>query len=494
MFRYESIKWKYLIILLVIFTIVISVRIYFDNKHYKYMLNNRISVLTEDVEKAFNQSKVNIKNKYKMLNTHFMNNKNLTTLFKTRKRDKLHELLNNDYLKYKQIDSHLQVMHFIDTNNTTVLRMHKPQSYNDNLTKKRPIVVYANKSLQEQYAFEVGKNGIVYRITTPYIYNKQHIGVLEFGIKPGYFVDALNNQFQIKSQILVKTDSLKTLMAQKKYKQIGEYSIISSDKFFNKISKMIDLNKASQVIKIGKKTYIISTNLNLENYQNETVAKIIIAKDITKFIEEKESSLMLINSFTFAVFLFILVILYEIFTKYSKELEETLEIVNKLHKKSNHFENKSNMDNLTKAYNKAYFDKYLDRFLKIKEDGVLIFIDIDHFKNINDTYGHLAGDDILIQLSKTINDFLRTDDIFVRWGGEEFIILLQDIQFELAIKKSESLRLLIEDTKFTKNISVTISLGVTKIKEEDSKKTLLTRADKLLYKAKKNGRNCIEYD
>ena len=491
---YENIKWKYLAVLLIIFTLVISGRVYFDNKHYKGMLNNRINILTKDLEKSFNLSKTNIKDKYKMLTDHFMNNQNISTLFKTNKRDKLYDLLKKDFYKYKQIDPDLHVMHFLDANNITVLRMHKPQSFNDNLTKKRPIVAYANKSLQEQYAFEVGKNGIVYRITIPYIYNKQHIGVLEFGVRPSYFVDILNNQFQIKSQILVKTDSLKTLTAQKKYKQVGKYSIISSDKFFNSISESIDLNKKDQIIKIKQKTYIISTNLNLENYQNETVAKIIVAKDITKFINENESSLMIINILTFMIFLFILVILYEIFTKFSKELEERLDTISKLHKKSNHFENKSNMDNLTKTYNKAYFDIYLNKFLKIKEDGVLIFIDIDHFKNINDTYGHLAGDDILVQLSKTIKDFLRTDDIFVRWGGEEFIILLLDIQFELAVKKSESLRLLIEDTKFTKNIPVTISLGVTKIKDDDSKKILLKRADELLYRAKKDGRNCIKCD
>ena len=494
MINYKHIKWKYLLTILLILTILISGRIYFDNQHYQNMLDNKITSLSEDMSKSFQRSKINLQDKYTMLTSHFMNSTDVSGYFKSNKREKLYTLLKNDYTGFKQIDKHLHVMHFIDKKNITVLRMHKPNSFNDNLIKKRPIVVYANKSLLNQYAFEVGKNGIVYRITIPYIHKLQHLGVLEFGIKPSYFVDSLDKQFEIKSQILVQTNSLKNLTAKRKYKQIENYSIISRDKFFNDISSMINLKQKHQIIKHNKKTYIIFTNLSLENYQNETVAKIIIAKDITQFIEKNKSSQLFITSVTFIIFLFILLMLYIIFTKYSKELENSLKTIDKLDRRSSHFENKSKIDNLTKAYNKEFFNKYLNKFLKLQEDGVLIFLDIDHFKMINDKHGHLIGDEILIQLSKTIKDFLRTDDIFVRWGGEEFIVLLQDISFDLAIKKSQSLRLLIEDTTFTNNIPVTISVGVTKIQENDSKDSLLSRADTLLYKAKEDGRNCIKWD
>ncbi|MCK5111182.1 MAG: diguanylate cyclase [Arcobacteraceae bacterium] len=494
MLEHEKIKWKYLIVLFIIFSVTFIGRVYFDNQHYKMMLDSNINQMTSDIQKSFNTSKVNLKDKYLMVTNHFGSDEYVSNLFKNDKREALYQVLKNDYASFKQIDPHLYVMHFIDNKNITVLRMHKPNSFDDDLTKKRPIVAFVNKSLENQYAFEVGKNGIVYRVTIPYIYKNKHIGVLEFGIKPSYFVDLLNKQFEVQSEILVKTKALKTLEAYKKYKQIDKYSIITSNPFFHKLTSMIDLTKNYQIIKMNGKTYIVLTDLNLENFQNEDIAKVIVAKDITKFIEENNSSLLLVNSLTFIIFLLILTILYIIFTKYSDDLKQILTQVDFLHKKSIHLQDKANTDHLTKTYNKAYFDKYLNKFLDIKANGIIIFFDIDHFKKINDTYGHLVGDEILIKLSDDIKHFLREDDIFVRWGGEEFIVLIEDISYKLAIKKANSLRLLVEKIEFTQNIPVTISLGVTMIKDDDSKETLLKRADKLLYKAKHGGRNCVKCD
>ncbi len=494
MLRHEKIKWKYLSVLIIIFAFIFIGRIYFDNKHYSMMLNTNINQMTLDIQRSFSVSRTTLKDKYLMVTNHFQSDSYVSNLFKNDKREKLYETLNNDYLAFKQIDPHLYVMHFVDNKNKTILRMHKPTSFHDDLTTKRPIVAFVNKSVKQQYAFEVGKNGIVYRVTLPYIYKNEHIGVLEFGIKPSYFVDLLNNQFDVQSEVLVKTKALKILKVQKKYKQIGEYSIISNNSFFNKLGSFIDITKSHQVVNINDRTYIVITNLDLESFQNEKIAKIIVAKDITSFVEKNDASLLIVRSFTFIVIFFILILLYIIFTKYSEELKNVLTQVDFLHKKSIHFEDKANSDDLTKAYNKAYFDKYLNEFLELKADGVIIFFDIDHFKKINDNYGHLVGDEILIKLSENINNFLRDDDIFVRWGGEEFIVLIEDIPHDLAIKKANSLRLLVEKTNFSHNVSVTISLGVTMIKEDDTKNSLLKRVDGLLYKAKHSGRNCVKYD
>ncbi len=478
--------------LAIIFGIVLLGRVYFDIKYHENMLTTKKNILNEDIQKIFKLAEQNLVNKYYMLTKHLMNDKIIYDYFKSDKREKLHILMQEDYKQLKQQDPNLKVMHFIDTNNITVLRMHKPKSFDDDLTKKRPIVVYANKSLKNQHAFEVGKNGTVYRITTPFIYKNEHIGVLEFGIKPKYFVDMLNKQFGVKSQILVKTKSLKTLVAQKNYNTIGEYSIISRDPFLDQIIKQLDLTNSNQLVEIDGKTYIVFNNLNIPNFQGEIVSKIIVTKDITHLIQENRSLLILINSITLMIFLLILTILYIVLSKFSGEIKRNIKTITSLHHKSNYLQNKANTDELTKAFNKRYFDIFLTDFINENREGSIIFFDIDHFKKTNDTHGHLAGDEILKKLSLTIKSFLREDDTFVRWGGEEFIILIENFTLELANHKANSIRELIETTKFYNNIPITISIGVAQIEIGDTKETLLKRADELLYKAKNSGRNCVK--
>lgn len=148
---------------------------------------------------------------------------------------------------------------------------------------------------------------------------------------------------------------------------------------------------------------------------------------------------------------------------------------------------------LTSIFNKRYFDWHFKNFLDENRVGSIIFFDIDHFKKINDTYGHLAGDKILKELCSTVKTFLRDEDIFVRWGGEEFIILFEDLDIQIAAQKADEIRKVVENTKFFNNIKVTISLGVTNINKDDTIDIVLKKADDLLYMAKENGRNKVEY-
>ena len=281
---YKSITWKYLSILFVLFSLVIGGRYLYDSNHHKHMLEEKTSHLVVDIEKRFNSSTYFLSNKYSMIAQQFMNREDVYKLFQDTKRDELYKLLKDTYIEFKHIDPNLHVMHFFDKNNITVLRMHKPESYSDDLTKKRPIVAYANKSLKQQSGFEVGKNGIVYRVTTPYIHNNKHIGVLEFGIDPMYFVDAISTQYEVESEILVKDELLDVLVAKRRYRKIDGYSIVSQSNLFEKISTMIDLKKDTQIIEHDSKYYFVYTNLNLNDYQNEPVAKFIVAKDITEYV------------------------------------------------------------------------------------------------------------------------------------------------------------------------------------------------------------------
>jgi len=116
-------------------------------------------------------------------------------------------------------------------------------------------------------------------------------------------------------------------------------------------------------------------------------------------------------------------------------------------------------------------------------------IDIDKFKSVNDTYGHHIGDEVLIKLTDVIKENIRTVDIFARWGGEAFLLLIPEESMDDTELIAEKLRLAVENSFFETVGKITISLGISTCGENDSFTNLFNRADKGLYKAKENGRN-----
>jgi diguanylate cyclase (GGDEF)-like protein len=121
----------------------------------------------------------------------------------------------------------------------------------------------------------------------------------------------------------------------------------------------------------------------------------------------------------------------------------------------------------------------------------LIFIDIDHFKNINDTYGHNTGDQVLRAFAQALSENTRTQDLLARWGGEEFALACPDTSLENACGLAEKLRRCIAEHEWPKGLKVTASFGVAQLLEQESPTDFIARADKALYLAKAQGRNCV---
>ena len=151
------------------------------------------------------------------------------------------------------------------------------------------------------------------------------------------------------------------------------------------------------------------------------------------------------------------------------------------------------IDTLTGAYRKTYFNKQLDEMIKNKKEGAVVVIDIDNFKNVNDTYGHLIGDDVLKEFATVIKNNIRGNDVFARWGGEEFLLLLQNSTFENVMVKTEELRKFIDKHTFKTIGDLTASFGIAKKEENDGIHSLLQRADKALYEAKTSGKNKVVF-
>jgi len=159
------------------------------------------------------------------------------------------------------------------------------------------------------------------------------------------------------------------------------------------------------------------------------------------------------------------------------------------------------LDGLTQLANRSYIEQELrNRFEELRRFNVpfgILFMDVDHFKRVNDTHGHVAGDAVLSFIAKTFIANARPFDLYGRWGGEEFIGIIRNVSSEELAQVGERLRLLIEHSyvmQGPERIQVTISAGATTVREADTIDALVKRTDALLYQSKSAGRNRLTVD
>jgi len=154
-------------------------------------------------------------------------------------------------------------------------------------------------------------------------------------------------------------------------------------------------------------------------------------------------------------------------------------------------------DSLTGVYNRYKFEtimeKRVDEANRYKKNFSIMILDIDFFKKVNDTYGHLNGDSVLKEFSARIKRILRTSDFLARWGGEEFIILVPFSGEKEAVSVAQKCKEVVESEHFSVVGTVTCSIGTTSFEDGDDADTMFKRADEALYEAKNSGRNCIRY-
>ena len=170
--------------------------------------------------------------------------------------------------------------------------------------------------------------------------------------------------------------------------------------------------------------------------------------------------------------------------------------ITELKEKSNLLEYQASHDNLTGLYNRnkfnSLFGKEIRRGLRYSSKLALILFDIDFFKIVNDTHGHQIGDEVLKEISTIVTHCVREHDTVVRWGGEEFLVLLPETDLDGASKVAQKIRTTIcKDPLTLLNIKVTASFGVTIMSEKDTEDSFIARADNALYEAKETGRNKV---
>jgi diguanylate cyclase len=173
--------------------------------------------------------------------------------------------------------------------------------------------------------------------------------------------------------------------------------------------------------------------------------------------------------------------------------------IGKIHDLQEKLREQANRDSLTGLFNRRYLEGTLEREMaRSRRENMplaMLLLDIDHFKEVNDSYGHQAGDEVLRVLGKLLLEHARAEDIVCRYGGEEFLLVLPKMPLAIALERAAQLRKIIQETTVSfgeMRIQVTISIGVAAIPENaDSTERLIRCADKALYRAKSGGRNQV---
>ncbi len=159
------------------------------------------------------------------------------------------------------------------------------------------------------------------------------------------------------------------------------------------------------------------------------------------------------------------------------------------------------MDSLTRLANRRYVEISIEkRINELRRYGWttgILFMDIDHFKQINDNYGHDIGDEVLKAVVNTFVSNCRPFDVFGRWGGEEFVGIIRNVDGKNLYNLANKLRILVENTRVkteADTVGVTVSVGATLLSADDNIETVIKRADHLMYESKKEGRNKVTTD
>ncbi len=213
----------------------------------------------------------------------------------------------------------------------------------------------------------------------------------------------------------------------------------------------------------------------------------------------KEKLVTALVAMWFVTFLIILIIRFFDYNREraanKKKREELEKNLKALEIEKSEYERSSKEDPLTGCLNRAGFSSILlreqENLAKNGSPVSFVMLDIDHFKHINDSYGHNVGDEVLVNLTKLIQGKIRNTDALVRWGGEEFVILCGDTPIQNAQFLAEKLRMAIENTVLIKQQKVTCSFGIAEMIAGEDPKRLFERADKALYSSKENGRNRV---
>lgn len=386
--------------------------------------------------------------------------------------------------------------------NSTIQIVNNNSRANEDINKNSNYIKYAfekedyeNTNLTQTIKIDEIKVALATLVDKPYSLNIKDLKNKKIAIgKTAIFKEKLKKEYPNIKFIEVENlnKAFELLQDQKVYGVIEKlpplsYHITRKTISNSKISGIFDLN------------YEIKLNINKNNPQllnilNKTIAT--ITDEDREKIRDKYNSIIYEPekdyTWTFVLISFLVTIIVVIINsnrKLNKEIKRRKIAEEELHKIAN-------IDDLTDVYNRrkinSLIELELNREKRYKRGLSLIFFDVDNFKLINDELGHAFGDEVLKSLSSLVKENIRKTDLFGRWGGEEFVIILPETNKTQAKKIAYSLKYKITSFDFKIDRTVSCSFGVSQYQENDDADSLITRADNAMYYIKKNGKNEVK--
>lgn len=481
-----------------------SLIVYFLNKDKQErideVLNDKLTFLDLTYKQALDRFEVIANNIYMS----FQNDQELVNLLAnctTQNIDtthqKMYEHLKDEFERLKQLE--ILGIQFVTPKNISVLRLHEPQRYKDDLSDSRYSIGYVNQYKTKLYGFEEGKSSHAFRMVYPLFSNGNYIGVMEVLFSSTILQNYSMRVSGIHTHFIVNRNVFKTNEWKSRVLEPYEQSIEHKDFMFSmsdhikhprlEHSRLTLIEPLKKQIDRGitqKKEFAVYKNED-ENVGVVAFLPIKRFKDdetVAYLVSYTESKKILSILYDFKILVFLLVVIFTLgYLIVYRFLLQKEKIENELH-----------YDVLTHAYNRKFLNKNIASIIKSLNKELLlgvVMVDIDFFKKVNDTYGHNIGDIVLKQFAAYINSSIRSEDLLIRWGGEEFIILIKTKSNKTLLRTAEHIRQRIEFESFDTVEKLTCSIGITLYIQNEDIETTIQRADKALYLSKENGRNRV---
>lgn len=406
---------------------------------------------------------------------------------------------------YFSLEEHnVRQLHFHLPGSISFLRFHRPNKFGDSLVGIRPAIDAVNREQRSVNGFEEGRIFNGFRHVFPLFYHGEFVGTVELS----YSFDAIKELARQLNPARYEMILKKSVIDEKVFKEEKfnySPSTLSPEYVLdNHLHKMYDPIISKSVVeelnKIASKKFekieqeggghsiipIVFQNRGyliwfdpLFSFDQQRVGYIlayISDQHLSELAREFKIAIIVIFSLIGLVSIVIVYFVYRLRTQHHLLVKN------------------ANTDRLTQIANRAYLILQLNYMLKNARRNSqplsVIFMDIDYFKQVNDTYGHRMGDYVLVEISSLIRERVRESDIVGRWGGEEFVMVLPNTGLNEAIGLAEQLRAMIESHRFDHG-KTTCSFGVAQMIDDDTDETLIHRADAMLYVAKAHGRNSV---
>lgn len=383
---------------------------------------------------------------------------------------------------YKTLTNHnIKQFHFHLPNMDSFLRFHKPEKYGDNLKNIRESIAIVNKTKEAVFGFENGKIFSGFRNVYPIFNAQRFLGTIEISFSFTYLQNLLGQEKDENYLLLLKKSYVKEKTYDDDFKLYYKECVNPRYVIEKKLIKNCDqfghfINALKKIKRYEKRALYLNDLLisiiPVNNFKDQEVGYIISFKhsDTVPNLQSHSEHAQLLYLISGIFLIFILLIIKHLFT--------TIE--------------HSEYDDLTGIYNRKGFKKALAKYFD-KQNGTLLMFDLDHFKSINDNFGHNTGDEVLKTVASIIKENIRKEDILCRWGGEEFILFLPHTRLDTASMRAEKIRQRIDNYLFEGVRHTTLSSGIAEQNDDLDLEALVKRADQKLYQAKEEGRNRVKY-